>query len=119
MSSSMKGLISGIIVLAALGGIFGFMKISEKADNAEESSSISDSLEETEKSLLYDESSQGVKSIKITNERDSFEVIRTAEATDDTEAKYAIKGYEDFEMNDNIIATLPNNISAVTGLRNL
>lgn len=119
MSSSMKGLISGIIVLAVLGGIFAFMKISEKADNAEESSSISDSLEETEKSLLYDESSQGVKSIKITNERDSFEVVRTAEATDDTEAKYAIKGYEDFEMNDNIISTLPNNISAVTATQTI
>ena len=119
MSSSMKGLISGIIVLAVLGGIFAFMKISEKADNAEESSSISDSLEETEKSLLYDESSQGVKSIKITNERDSFEVIRTAQATDDTEARYAVKGYEDFEMNDNIIATLANNISAVTATQTI
>lgn len=44
MSSSMKGLIAGIVVLAVLGGVFAFMKISEKADNAEESSSISDSL---------------------------------------------------------------------------
>lgn len=113
MSSSIKGLIAGIIVLAVLGGLFAVLKISENADNAEESSSIADSLEEETK-LLYDESSQGVKSIKITNERDSFEVVRTADATDDTDAKYAVKGYEDFEMNDNIIATLPNNISAVT-----
>ena len=61
----------------------------------------------------------GVVPMKGNLNAGGFKVTRVKEATDDTEAKYAIKGYEDFEMNDNIISTLPNNISAVTATQTI
>lgn len=123
MKKEVKGIIALGGVLAVLGGGLAFMKMTDKsgsessdsdAPSAAETTTVpegagdvlvSDSGNEQEKGL--------VRSLHVKNREDEFDVIMTDAPTEQTTAKYNIKGCEDLDMDAALISTLVNNVNGL------
>lgn len=104
------GIAGGVVLVAAL-GVAAFLLLRD--GGTEESSGNSGEESSTASISLVSQESNDVTSIDVTNSTGSFEVVRTAEATDDGNATYAIAGWEDLPTDTSTIWTLPNNASSL------
>ena len=104
------GIAGGVVLVAAL-GVAAFLLLRD--GGTEESSGNSGEESSTASISLVSQESNDVTSIDVTNSTGSFEVVRTAEVTDDGNATYAIAGWEDLPTDTSTIWTLPNNASSL------
>lgn len=121
MNKTLKGIIGGSVLLAMLGGVFAYLKVTEPTD--EDSSSVSsDSGVQTE---LWNAYSDDINQIEVKNPNgDSYIAVRRFDQTETTDAEgnpktedianYYLKGYEDLPMNTTEIRLLAVRAGSVT-----
>ena len=120
MNKTLKGIIGGSVLLAMLGGVFAYLKLTEP--EAEDSSSASDSGIETE---LWHTYSDDINQIEVKNPAgDSYVAVRRFDETKTTDmdgkekteeiANYVLKGYEKLPMNTTQIRLLATRVGTVT-----
>ena len=120
MNKTLKGIIGGSVLLAMLGGVFAYLKMTEP--EPEDSSSSSDSSVQTE---LWHAYSDDINQIQVENpEGDSYIAIRRFDETKTTDAdgnekteqiaNYYLKGYEKLPMNTTQIRLLATRADSVT-----
>lgn len=120
MNKTLKGIIGGSVLLAMLGGVFAYLKMTEP--EPEDSSSVSDSSVQTE---LWHAYSDDINQIKVENpDGDSYIAVRRFDETKTTDAEgnetteeianYYLKGYESLPMNTTQIRLLATRAGAVT-----
>jgi hypothetical protein len=112
MNKTVKGIIGGGICLVVLAGGFAALKLTDKSDSTEDD----DSLIAEESHVFYEHDSSEVNRVEVVNSEGGYNLYRTAEATDDESASYAIEGIEDYKANDTIMSTIPNNCSSMDAL---
>ncbi len=113
MRKKMLGIIGGAVLVAAL-GTAAFFLLQNSPD--EDSSSSASSAEDSSESItLTTEDPNDVTSIDVTNASGTFEVVRTAEGTGDSDdhAAYAVSGWEDLPMDTSTLWTLSNNTASM------
>ena len=121
MNKTLKGIIGGSILLAMLGGVFAYLKLTEPED-AGESSSSAESTVETE---LWHAYTDDINQITVENPNgDNYTAIRRMDETKTTDmdgnektekvANYYLKGYEKLPMNTTQIRLLATRAGSVT-----
>lgn len=122
MNKTLKGIIGGTVLLAMLGGVFAYLKVTEPEDVEESSASSTDSTVQTE---LFNAYSDDINQIEVKNPNgDSYIAVRRFDQTKTTDAdgnekteeiaNYFLKGYEDLPMNTTQIRLLATRATAVT-----
>lgn len=122
MNKTLKGIIGGSVLLAMLGGVFAYLKVTEPEEDADSSSSSSDSGVQTE---LWNAYSDDINQIEVKNPNgDSYVAFRRFDKTKTTDAEgnevtedianYILKGYEDLPMNVTSIRLLAARAGSVT-----
>lgn len=121
MKKQVRGLIALGAAVAALGGGLIIMKVTEPSDDKSSDSIVEEYTEADGANLvlvedgdlapgshtLEDEHFHGVvKSVKVTNEHGTMEVVLANEAKDQSEANYVMKGFEDIRMKDSVVRML-------------
>lgn len=122
MQKRMIGVICGAaVVLLLVGGVVLLTRPTGE-DSSETTEATTQSPEEQAALTLSDESADNVKSISITNETGSYQVVRiknaevsTGDATSTTEeaVTFGIEGWEDMPTNTSLIGTLANNTASL------
>jgi len=111
MRKKTLGIVGGLVLVVALGGVTAALLATDSSDDdtsvdvAEESS--------TEEITLTEQETYNVTSIDVTNANDSYEVVRVTEGDDETNATFAIAGWEDLTYLSTLY-TLPNNTASMT-----
>ncbi len=119
MSKSVKGLIAGVSALVLLGGGLTAALLlggddGEDAGQSGSSGSVGDASEPSGDMILLNPSlAADVTQVEIDG-AESFTVYRSAEATEESDAVYSIKGMEDIPMNTNLLSTLIRNGSELS-----
>jgi hypothetical protein len=112
------GLIAGCVLVAGLAGAVAVVSQQKQVEEeAEESASAASSAESSDGEIvLSDQETNSVVSVQVTNSTGSYEVVRTQEADEEaeTDAVYAIKGWEDLPTKNSVVRTLANNIASLT-----
>lgn len=122
MNKTLKGIIGGTVLLAMLGGVFAYLKVTEPEETTDSSSSSSDSTVQTE---LFNAYSDDINQIEVKNPNgDSYIAVRRFDETKTTDAEgnekieeianYFLKGYEDLPMNTTQIRLLATRATSVT-----
>lgn len=109
MRKKTLGLIGGGVLVAALAAVT-VVLLQTAPETDEDSGTAQESS--TESIVLTQQEANDVTSIDVTNATGSFQVVRTAEATEDEDAAFAIAGWEDLTM-DTTIRTLANNTASM------
>ena len=122
MKKQVKGIICLIAVLAAMGGGFAFLKLTEPAEEevSTESSQLTypDSKEGAGITIVTDSEEEGaplgtVKSAVIKNADGEIKVKQEKKTSDeegeDSAATYTLDGYDDITVNTAMVGTLVNN----------
>ena len=121
MKKQVKGIICLSAVLAAMGGGFAFLKLTEPADEeSSESSQLSypDSKEGADMTIITDSEEEGaplgtVKSAVVKNAEDEIKIVmQKQEKTEDGEEAsptYTLDGIGDVSVNTAMVGTLVNN----------
>ena len=121
MNKTLKGIIGGSVLLAMLGGVFAYLKMTEPEAEDSSSSSASSTVE-TE---LFHAYSDDINQIEVKNPKgDSYVAFRRMDETKTTDmdgnekteeiANYFLKGYEDLPMNTTQIRLLATRAGSVT-----
>ncbi|MCC8110626.1 MAG: DUF4340 domain-containing protein [Ruminococcus sp.] len=111
MRKKTLGIVGGLVLVVALGGVTAALLATDSSDDdtsvdvAEESS--------TEEITLIEQETYNVTSIDVTNANDSYEVVRVTEGDDETNANFTIAGWEDLTYISTLY-TLPNNTASMT-----
>lgn len=117
MSKNVKGLIAGLSALVLLGGgLTAAMLLGreEEAVSSGDTDSVIDVSDETDGMILLNASAaDDVTQVDISG-ADDFTVYRSAEATEESDAVYSIKGMEDIPMSANLLSTLVKNASELS-----
>ena len=122
MQKRMIGVICGAAVVLLLVGSVVLLTRPTGEDSSETTEATTQSPEEQAALTLSDESADKVKSISITNETGSYQVVRiknaeasTGDATSTTEetVTFGIEGWEDMPTNTSLIGTLANNTASL------
>ncbi len=106
------GIIGGLVLVAALGGATAYLLLTDTTDDTD-SSSDTTTESSTETVVLTEQETYNVTSIEVTNAVDSYEVVRVTEGDDETNATFAIAGWEDLSYATTLY-TLPNNTASLT-----
>ena len=120
MKKQVKGIICLSAVLAALGGGFAFLKLTEPAEEeSSESSQLSypDSKEGAGITIVTDSEEEGaplgtVKSAVVKNAEGEIKVIqqeKAADAEEDASPTYTLEDFGDVNVNTAMVGTLVNN----------
>jgi hypothetical protein len=106
---SVIGIICGVVVIAALAGVIALAVNSNNKtlETEEEETTVEDDDSIT---LFADDVTNDVKTVVFSNTEGDFEIYRQTDATDDEDAVFALKGYEDYAQESSIVKTLANNI---------
>ena len=123
MQKRMIGVICGAaVVLLLVGGVVLLTRPTGEDSSSETTEVTTQSPEELAALTLSEESADHVKSISITNETGSYQVVRienasadTGDTTDTTEetVTFGVKGWEDLPTNTSLIGTLANNTASL------
>ncbi len=118
MSKNVKALIASVSVLVLLGGglaaaMTATMLHDKGNGDGDSSGSVQNTTEATEMISLNESLAEDVTKVEISAKED-FTVYRSAEAAEDAEAVYSIKGMEDIPMNKNLLSTVVRNASALS-----
>ena len=128
MSKSVKSIIAAVLVLAALGGGFAALKLTDPERNNGDSS-ITETTTDMDRTkyltLIQDEKAEkdpetGVASggvihrITVTNEHGSMTVVETKETEKEDNPEYTFEGYEDVSWQVSVVGTLANNANLLT-----
>ena len=123
MQKRMIGVICGAaVVLLLVGGVVLLTRPTGEDSSSETTEATTQSPEELAALTLSEESADHVKSISITNETGSYQVVRienasagTGDTTDTTEetVTFGVKGWEDLPTNTSLIGTLANNTASL------
>lgn len=112
MKKQVKSIIALGAVLAALGGGFAVLKLTEPEENPDTSSGI-EATSEPEGAgtvLISDNGSEGtVKEAVVINTTDRLEVMMKDAPSEESAATYTLKEYKDLDVNTAIVGTLVNN----------
>lgn len=124
MKKTEKGILGLSAALVVLGGGLAVLKLTEKDDNSNTDSSLSDTETTTEApegsglTLIYDTSLEGpdatehvhgvIESVQVTNETGTYTSKLVSAATDDAAAVYTLEGYEDIPLNATTVGSLAN-----------
>ncbi|MBP0988777.1 MAG: DUF4340 domain-containing protein [Oscillospiraceae bacterium] len=122
MNKTLKGIIGGSILLAMLGGVFAYLKLTEPEPAENSSSQSADSGIQTE---LFNAYSDDINQIEVKNPNgDSYIAVRRIDQTKTTDAEgnektedianYYLKGYEKLPMNTTQIRLLATRAGSVT-----
>ena len=130
MKKQVKGLIALGTVTAVLGGGLVILKVTDKSDN--DTSSSSSAVETTttygEGLVLIEDNDNApgshtfdeghdhgeVESVKIKNSSGSFDIVIKTPATEENDAVYTIKGYEDITLMEATVANLTRVVDNIT-----
>ena len=114
MRKQVKGIIDLGVTLAALGGGLAALKLTQPKD-AVGSSHASSVIEESSGSgiELIRKDPNTVNKVTVSNKEGGFTVERTAKATEEESAVYALSGYSDIPMDKFALSTIPNNLSDI------
>ena len=105
------GMIGGLVLIVALGGATAALLLTDTTD--EDSSSDATEESSTAEIVLTEQETSCVTSIDVTNATGSYEVVRVTEGDDETNATFAIAGWEDLSYTTTLY-TLPNNTSSMS-----
>lgn len=104
-------------VLAALGGGFAVLKLTEPKEGGD-TSSVIETTSEAEGAgtiLVSDNGSEGtVKEAVVTNAEGRLEVVMKDPPSEDSKATYTLKEYKDLNVNTSVVGTLVNNGNGIT-----
>ncbi len=112
MSRNVKGLIAGVSALVLLGGgLTAFLLVNRGGDNGG-----TDTTEPTQAAEAVINASTGdmVSSVEISN-GEELRVYQSGTAEESEAAVFTLEGYEDIPLNQNMLSTLTNNLSALNG----
>lgn len=111
MRKQVVGILCGLGVIVVLGGATAVLLLTD--DSEDEDSESTESSEETEEIVLTEQETYDVVSIDVENETDSYEVVRITEGDEDTDAEFAIAGWEEIAYSSTLY-TLPNNTASMS-----
>lgn len=117
MKKQVRSIIALGAVLAALGGGFAVLKLTEPEGSGDVSSVIeTTSVAEGEGTLLVSDNGDvgTVKEAVVINAAGRLEVIMKDAPTDDSAATYTLKEYKDLDVNTSVVGTLVNNGNGLT-----
>lgn len=101
-------IICGVAVVAALAAGVACVVVSGVGkDNS--STDETETADENAITLFDGESSDDVSTVELTNSEGTFEIYRSADATDDENAVFTLKGYEEYKQDSSIVRTIANN----------
>lgn len=110
MSSRVKGLVIGAIVLVFLAGTMVVLKLTEKSDADSSSASSSSSVASK---LLYEEKQGDVQQVEIKNQNDEYTVVLDPASTEEDPA-WTIEEWADLPLNGGALSAITSSVASVT-----
>ncbi len=106
MSSKIKGVIAGVIILILLIGAVVALKLTDKPNDSDSSSSS-----EVTSKLLYEKKLDDVDKIAVKNSEGEYEITRTGNE------KWSVKEFEGLPMNDTFLTEVATAVSKVSSTK--